>query len=68
MFRRMPGPIGYSGRRLGLWEFQAENTATELIHRRQTSGGAIEEDPHGVASAFRRAAPNVGRQIHLDQK
>lgn len=67
MFRKF-GPAGCPGGRQWLREFQAENAATELIHRRETSGEAVEEAPQGVSAAFRRAAPNAGRQIHLDQK
>ena len=67
MFRKF-GQVGCPGGREWLREFQAENAATELIRRRETSGGAIEADPHSVSTAFRRAAPNAGRQIDLDQK
>jgi len=68
MFRKLPGPVGYSGGRLGLWEYQSENEATELIRRREESGGAVEEDPHDLSAAFLKASPNAGRQIRLDRK
>ncbi len=34
MFRRAPGPTGFRGGQLGLWEFQTAGEATELMHGR----------------------------------
>lgn len=67
MFRRVPGPAGYpGGDRLGLWEFQSENGATERLQKSESknsySGPAVQE-----FDAFRRLFPNFTRQIDTEK-
>ena len=59
--------MGYSGDRLGIWEFQAENGATELIHRQNKTDETV-EDNSTVSRAFRQVYPNPARPIQRDQK
>ena len=56
MFRRMPGPMGYTGDRLGLWEYQSETEATELLHHRVNRK---KDDP---SREQERPLPNYARQ------
>lgn len=63
MFRRVPGPVGYNGERLGMWEYQSEAEATELIqHRRDRAGRG---DEHREQE---RPGPNFARLARWGRK
>ncbi|UQZ89046.1 hypothetical protein C4J81_07485 [Deltaproteobacteria bacterium Smac51] len=60
--------MGYTGGndRLGLWEFQTENGATERLQKRESNNDYA--GPAAEASGtFRRVAPNNARPIDLDK-
>ena len=57
MFRRPPGPVGYNGDRLGLWEYQSETEATEMIHLRRDKKASEE-----AKEEQERPLPNYARQ------
>lgn len=56
MFRRIPGPAGYTGDRLGLWEYQSETEATEMIHQRRDRKNVVDNREQ------ERPLPNYARQ------
>ena len=57
MFRRMPGPAGYTGDRLGLWEYQSLTEATEMIHVRR------DQKSENTSREQERPIPNYARQV-----
>ena len=55
----MPGPMGYTGDRLGLWEYQSETEATELLQQRlnrKKPEASREEEQRPAITNFARQA------------
>ncbi len=62
MFKRIPGPVGHMSERLGLWEFQAETEATEMLqHRRDRKTDSVQPEQE-------RLLPNFARQMLWGRK
>lgn len=62
MFSRSPRLYGNMREPLGLWEFQTESEATELIQRRRAQKNEDEQPEQ------ERPIPNYGRQVHWGYK
>lgn len=62
MFSRAPKFYGNVSEPLGLWEFQAESEATEMIHRRRAE--KVEADQ----PEQEKLIPNFGRQVNWGRK
>lgn len=62
MFSRVPRSFGHMSERLGLWEFQPESEATEMIHLRRDKKNEADQPEQ------ERPIPNFSRQVHWGQK
>jgi len=62
MFSRAPRSFGHMSEPLGLWEFQTESEATEMIQRRRDK--KVEADQ----PEQERPLPNFGRQVSWGRK